>query len=242
MAKAFSSLTIRRIRLPPELYRARRSARPGARCHGKHCFQVATTKEYPEKDFDLVAFFDCLHDRADPAGAAAHVRQSLKRDGSCMIVKPMADDKLEERSSAPAVSWLTRPKWGRMRAFFVACLIPLIIGIQVCTAAAAHEGWFVRICPAKTEANLIHLTFSGGRQGFNWSWTRSRTPDEIDLPRKFRSVARLYVRGSTVSNPSNLQPHVYACLGFRDHIVQRLEFNDHEDHRKNWNDTDDCAC
>jgi hypothetical protein len=26
---------------------------PGARCHGKHRFQVATTKEYPEKDFDL---------------------------------------------------------------------------------------------------------------------------------------------------------------------------------------------
>jgi hypothetical protein len=39
---------------------------PGARCHGKHRFQVATTKEYPEKDLDLVAFFDCLHDRADP--------------------------------------------------------------------------------------------------------------------------------------------------------------------------------
>jgi hypothetical protein len=66
MAKAFFSLTIRRMRLPPELYRARRSARPGARCHGKHRFQVATTKEYPEKDFDLVAFFDCLHDRPTP--------------------------------------------------------------------------------------------------------------------------------------------------------------------------------
>jgi hypothetical protein len=81
-AKALSALTIRRIRLRPELYRARRSARPGARCHGKHRFQVATAKEYPERDFDLVAFFDCLHDRADPAGAAAHVRQPLKRDGS----------------------------------------------------------------------------------------------------------------------------------------------------------------
>jgi SAM-dependent methyltransferase len=94
-AKALSALTIRRIRLRPELYRARRSARPGARCHGKRRFQVATAKEYPERDFDLVAFFDCLHDRADPAGAAAHVRQPLKRDGSCMIVEPMPDDKLE---------------------------------------------------------------------------------------------------------------------------------------------------
>ena len=95
-----------------------------------------------------------------------------------MIVEPMADDKLEERSPAPAVSWLIRPKRGRMRAFFIACLMPLIIGIQSCTAAAAHEGWFVRVCPYKTEANRIHLTFSGGRRGFNWSRIRGRTPDE----------------------------------------------------------------
>src|SRR5215470_2639998 len=59
-------------------------------------FQVAAAKEYPEKDFDLVAFFDCLHDLGDPAGAAAHVRQSLKPDGSWMIIEPMAGDKLEE--------------------------------------------------------------------------------------------------------------------------------------------------
>jgi hypothetical protein len=64
----------------------------------------------------------------------------------------------------------------------------------------------------------------------NWSWMRNRTPDGIDLPHRFRSVARLSVRGSAVSNPSNLQPHAYVCLGFRDHIVQRLEFDDHEEH------------
>ena len=52
----------------------------------------------------------------------------------------------------------------------------------------------------------------------------------------------LYMRGSTVSIPSNLQPHAYVCVGYRDHIVQRMEFDDHEDHEKNWNDTDDCAC
>src|SRR6516165_519856 len=32
-------------------------------------FEVATAKGYPEKNFDLVAFFDCLHDMGDPAGA-----------------------------------------------------------------------------------------------------------------------------------------------------------------------------
>jgi 2-polyprenyl-3-methyl-5-hydroxy-6-metoxy-1,4-benzoquinol methylase len=59
-------------------------------------FEVATAKEYPGKDFDLVAFFDCLHDMGDPAGAAAHVRQSLKPDGSWMVVEPMAGDRLED--------------------------------------------------------------------------------------------------------------------------------------------------
>jgi 2-polyprenyl-3-methyl-5-hydroxy-6-metoxy-1,4-benzoquinol methylase len=59
-------------------------------------FEVAAAKNYPGKDYDLVTFFDCLHDMGDPAGAAAHVRQSLKADGSWMIVEPMAQDRLED--------------------------------------------------------------------------------------------------------------------------------------------------
>jgi hypothetical protein len=48
-----------------------------------------TVKEYPGGDFDLVAFFDCPYDMGDPAGAAAHVKQTLK---NWMIVEPMAGD------------------------------------------------------------------------------------------------------------------------------------------------------
>ena len=59
-------------------------------------FKTATAKEYPGSDFDLVTFFDCLHDMGDPAGAAAHVRRSLKPDGSWMIVEAMAGDRLED--------------------------------------------------------------------------------------------------------------------------------------------------
>ena len=128
-----------------------------------------------------------------------------------------------------------------MRKFFLASLIALLVGVPA-AGAAAHDGWFVRVCPAKTEANRVHLIFSGGRQGFSWSWTKGRTPNEIDLPRRFHSVARLTVRGSTVSTSSNIQPHAYVCVGFRDHIVQRMEFDDHAVRQNNWNDTDDCAC
>jgi len=59
-------------------------------------FEIGTAKDYAGTDFDLVTFFDCLHDMGDPAGAAAHVRQSLKSDGSWMIVEPMAGDRLED--------------------------------------------------------------------------------------------------------------------------------------------------
>lgn len=129
-----------------------------------------------------------------------------------------------------------------MRAFFKASLMAVLIGAPICTAATAHEGWFVRVCQAKTEVNRIHLTFSGGRQGFIWTWIKGRTADETDLPRRFHSVPRVTMRGSTASTPSAIQPHAYVCVGFRDHIVQRMEFDDHEDHEKNWNDADDCAC
>jgi 2-polyprenyl-3-methyl-5-hydroxy-6-metoxy-1,4-benzoquinol methylase len=59
-------------------------------------FEVAKAKEYPGKDYDLVTFFDGLHDMGDPAGASSHVRSSLKTDGTWMIVEPNAGDKLED--------------------------------------------------------------------------------------------------------------------------------------------------
>jgi SAM-dependent methyltransferase len=84
-------------------YDFHRSSIEHARAHAKEHdvtsnarFEVGTAKDYREKDFDLVTFFDCLHDMGDPTGAAAHVRQSLKSDGSWMIVEPMAGDRLED--------------------------------------------------------------------------------------------------------------------------------------------------
>ena len=55
-------------------------------------FEVAPAKSYPGTAYDLVAFFDCLHDLGDPAGAAAHVRSTLAPDGTWMVVEPFAED------------------------------------------------------------------------------------------------------------------------------------------------------
>jgi hypothetical protein len=58
-------------------------------------FEVANAKTF-EGRYDLVTFFDCLHDMGDPVGAAAHVRESLTHDGSWMIVEPFAHDRLRD--------------------------------------------------------------------------------------------------------------------------------------------------
>ena len=59
-------------------------------------FKVAAAKNFSDTGFDLVAFFDCLHDMGDPVGACSHVVKSLKPDGTCLIVEPFAHDTLEE--------------------------------------------------------------------------------------------------------------------------------------------------
>ena len=60
-------------------------------------FEVASSKSYPANGgYDLVTFFDCLHDMGDPTGAAGHVLSTLKPDGTWMIVEPFANDRTEK--------------------------------------------------------------------------------------------------------------------------------------------------
>ncbi|HSQ99656.1 MAG TPA: class I SAM-dependent methyltransferase [Sphingomicrobium sp.] len=59
-------------------------------------FEVAKAKEAAGGDYDLICCFDCLHDMGDPVGAARHVRDMLKPDGTFMIVEPMAADNLSD--------------------------------------------------------------------------------------------------------------------------------------------------
>jgi 2-polyprenyl-3-methyl-5-hydroxy-6-metoxy-1,4-benzoquinol methylase len=58
-------------------------------------FEVAAAKAFPGEVYDFVAFFDCLHDMGDPAGASGHVRKALKSTRTWMIVEPFAEDATE---------------------------------------------------------------------------------------------------------------------------------------------------
>jgi SAM-dependent methyltransferase len=78
----------------PSLVRAREVAKE-AGVDQRVTFQRASAKDFTGT-YDLVAFFDCLHDMGDPVGAAAHVKSTLKPDGTWMIVEPFASDKMAE--------------------------------------------------------------------------------------------------------------------------------------------------
>lgn len=59
-------------------------------------FEVKTAKDYPARGYDLICFFDCLHDMGDPVGAARHAYETLAPDGTVLLVEPFAGDRLEE--------------------------------------------------------------------------------------------------------------------------------------------------
>jgi len=58
-------------------------------------FDVASATTF-EGSYDLVCFFDCLHDMGDPVGACAHVREHLAPGGTLMLIEPFANDDLAD--------------------------------------------------------------------------------------------------------------------------------------------------
>ena len=79
----------------PSIEVARASA-AAAGVAGNTRFETASAKDFPGKNYALVTMFDCLHDMGDPAGASAHVLETLAADGAWMIVEPNAGDRLED--------------------------------------------------------------------------------------------------------------------------------------------------
>lgn len=51
-------------------------------------FEVAAAHDFPGGDYDLVTFFDCLHDLGDPGAALRRAEEALADDGSCLVVEP----------------------------------------------------------------------------------------------------------------------------------------------------------
>ncbi len=59
-------------------------------------FSVAGADAYPARGYDLICFFDCLHDMGRPVDAARHAADAVAADGTVMLVEPSAGDKVED--------------------------------------------------------------------------------------------------------------------------------------------------
>jgi len=94
MAQAFPESTFVGFDYHAASIEAARKAAADAGVDDRVAFEVASAAEYPGTGYDLVGFFDCLHDMGDPAGAARHVLSSLAPDGTWLIVEPFADDEV----------------------------------------------------------------------------------------------------------------------------------------------------
>jgi 2-polyprenyl-3-methyl-5-hydroxy-6-metoxy-1,4-benzoquinol methylase len=95
MAQAYPASTITGFDAHADSVRAARKAAADAGLAERVKFEVATAADYPGR-YDLITFFDCLHDMGDPTGAARHARAALRPGGRLMVVEPMAGDRVED--------------------------------------------------------------------------------------------------------------------------------------------------
>ena len=147
MAQAFPNSTFVGYDYHPDSIETARQRAAEANVGDQITFEVAKAKDYSGKDFDFVAFFDCLHDMGDPVGAAAHVRESLAENGTWMIVEPFANDKLEDNLNPLG------------RAFYSASTL-------ICTPASLSQEVGLALGAQAGEARIREVAEKGGFANF----------------------------------------------------------------------------
>lgn len=121
---------------------ARRNA-ADAGVSGRVSFDVARAVDYPERNYGLVCFFDCLHDLGDPIAAARYAAKVLAPDGTVMLVEPFAHDRVEANLSPVA------------RLYYAA-------STTICCAHAISEGGKLVLGAQAGEARLAEVFRKAG--------------------------------------------------------------------------------
>jgi SAM-dependent methyltransferase len=106
-------------------------------------FTAARADNYPSKGYDLICFFDALHDMGDPVAAAKHAAKSLAPDGSVMLVEPFANDRVEDNISPVA------------RMYYAA-------STTICCAHAISDGGHLVLGAQAGEARLAEVFREAG--------------------------------------------------------------------------------
>ncbi|MBR0970560.1 MULTISPECIES: class I SAM-dependent methyltransferase [Bradyrhizobium] len=126
---------------------AARKAATEAKLGDRVSFAVHSAKTYPAEGYDLVCFFDCLHDMGDPVGAISHVREAMAKDGTCMLVEPFAGDRLEDNLSPVG------------RVYYAA-------STMICTPASLDQEVGLALGAQAGEARLRKVAREGGLTRF----------------------------------------------------------------------------
>jgi SAM-dependent methyltransferase len=96
MAKAFPNSRFTGIDYHPASIERAREAAAEAGVADRVRFEVAAAKDFAGRGYDLICIFDALHDMGDPVGAARHIRDALKPDGTFLLVEPFAHDEVSD--------------------------------------------------------------------------------------------------------------------------------------------------
>jgi SAM-dependent methyltransferase len=161
MAKAFPNSTFVGYDYHELSIKAARRAAEKAGVRDRIRFAVSSASSYPAQDYDLVTIFDALHDMGDPVGAAKHVYRSLNRDGTWMIVEPMANETIQDNLNPVG------------RVFYSA-------STMLCTPASASQEVGLALGAQASESRIGQVVREGG-------FTRFRRATQTPFNRVFEA-------------------------------------------------------
>jgi len=143
MAKAFPASAFRGFDSHPQSLDEAREIAAEAGVTERTRFEVARSGDYPGQGYDLICFFDALHDMGDPVAAARHAAKALAPDGTVMLVEPFANDRVEDNVSPVA------------RMYYAA-------STTICCAHAISDGGRLVLGAQAGEARLRDVFYKAG--------------------------------------------------------------------------------
>ncbi|MDK1386246.1 class I SAM-dependent methyltransferase [Sinorhizobium sp. 8-89] len=159
MAKAFPASRFHGFDTHPESVIEARKVAAEAGVSDRVTFAAARADSYPGANYDLICFFDCLHDMGDPVAAAAHTAKAVAGEGTVMLVEPFANDRVEDNISPVA------------RIYYAA-------STTICCAHAISDGGHLVLGAQAGEARLADVF---RKAGFNRFRRAMETPFNLIL-------------------------------------------------------------
>ncbi len=143
MAEAFPASRFRGFDTHPDSVAEAQRVAEKANVAQRASFATARADGYPGTGYDLICFFDCLHDMGDPLAAAAHAAKAITPDGTLMLVEPFANDRVKDNISPVA------------RIYYAA-------STTICCAHAVSEGGHMVLGGQAGEARLADVFRKAG--------------------------------------------------------------------------------